>query len=66
MKKSEIAVGKIYHNGKGYERKVIRIYHKPPHSHEIVEYRIIVGGAVGTWNVMFMPTFASWAKGEVT
>lgn len=76
MKKSEIAVGKSYSNGKGRIRKVIDIgpqykFYDQQECDENLRYEIVQDGSksnrtAGEQANMTVASFAAWAKLEVT
>jgi hypothetical protein len=67
---NEIEVGKVYHNGKegprSYSaRKVLAQNVKYSGFNDGVRFEQIEGRYKGEITVISMPSFASWAKGEV-
>lgn len=70
MSPHEIEAGKTYHNGKegprSYSaRKVIARDVKYSSFNDGVRFEQIAGRYKGETSVISMPSFASWAKGEV-
>jgi len=59
MKKDEIQKGKIYHNGKGQERRVIQIKKL-----EGYKYADVIYETAGIYDCLDLLDFAKWAKGE--
>lgn len=70
MKPHEIEVGKIYHNGKegprSYSaRKVVATNVRYSSFTDGVKFMQVEGRYKGEESVISMPSFATWAKGEV-
>lgn len=73
MKKSEIEIGKIYENKRGWQRQVVDIsytgkykLYSAQEDNVTLRFKILSGRNVGREGNMTLATFAAWAKGTVT
>lgn len=65
MKKSEIKVGQVYHNGKGLQRRVLAFPPRNPLYAQEVSFFMLNGKFANISSSSTLQSFARWAKGIV-